>query len=50
MNNVCFVFDDIKTDARKFHDHKNLVLIDDVDVDKILILIIFFLVKIFFSF
>lgn len=50
MNNVCFVFDDIKTDARKFHDHKNPVLIDDVDFDKILILIIFLLVKIFFSF
>ena len=46
MNNLCFLFDDIRTDARKFHDHENPVLVDDVDVDKILILIICLLVKV----
>ena len=38
MNKKLIVFGDTEIEKQKFHCHKILVLIDDVDIDKILIL------------
>ena len=37
MNKKIVMFDDIKIKKRKYHYQKNSVLIDDVNIDKILI-------------
>ena len=37
MNKNLIMFGDIKIEKRKFHGHKNPILIDDVDIDKKLI-------------